>query len=204
MSRVIRVLSPPSRGAYKVRAKGREKEIEDRRRRRRGERKGEEGEGGRGAPRRDTRERTTEGMEYDIMQEWKKRTTKKGTAANRARAMMGAKGRDLKPHGHCHRTRSYKLSRVPRCWDQVDSSLFHARFRHKRVTCERGAGIYTPRYIHSLSSCRRSMGTGAFLHAIYSRCVYDLGNRTGTSIIFHRFVRARARPYRHFKSRADF
>lgn len=118
--------------------------------------------------------------------------------------MMGAKGGDLKPHGHCHRTRGYKPSRVPRCRDQV-RILFPARSRHSYVARERGAGIYTPCYIRSLSCHRyRSMRTSAFLHAIYSRCVYDLGSRIGTSVIFHRFVRARVRPCRHFKSRADF
>lgn len=42
-----------------------------------------------------------------------------------------------------------------------------------RVTREWGAGIYTPRYIHSPSSCRRSMGP-ALSYTLYIRGAFTI------------------------------
>lgn len=134
--------------------------------------------------------------------------------------MMGAKGGDLKPHGHCHRTRGYKPSRVPRRREtkkvRALSLSFPLALAYNRVTRERGGGgclEYTPRVIYTLRRLAIGIdpwGPSAFLHAIYSRCVYDLGSRARASagsgqVLF--FIDSFERAFGHagtLSPRADF
>lgn len=126
---------------------------------------------------------------------------KKGTAANRARAMMGAKGRDLKPHGHCHRTRGYKPSRVPLGPSPLSSSLSLAFATS--VQPANGVLEYTPRVIYTSRHLAIDPWGPALSYTLYIRGAFTiLATGPGQVLFFiDSFERGRCR---HFKSRADF